>query len=68
MMLWVGVGMEADTWEYFFGDHDRYYVIIVEGRCQKKRATTVVDGTLARRHNTLSGQAIKRVTRVKGAE
>jgi hypothetical protein len=51
MMLWVG--MEADM-KYFFGDHDRYYVIIVEGRYQKKRVTTVVDGTLVR-HNTLAG-------------
>jgi hypothetical protein len=43
------------TWEYFFGDHDRYYVIIVEGGCQKKkRVTTVVDGTLVR-HNALTG-------------
>jgi hypothetical protein len=51
MMLWVG--MEADM-KYFFGDHDRYDVIIVEGRYQKKRVTTVVDGTLVR-HNTLAG-------------
>ena len=35
MMLWVE--MEADM-GIVFGDHDSDHSIIVEGRCQKKRA------------------------------